>query len=72
VALWKRLWLLFTVIWVVVAALNVGTIVAFAEGELEQEKALLPLVLAFLVPAALYALGWGWALFRRHRGERGD
>ena len=72
VALWKKLWLLFTVIWVVVAALNVGSIVAFSEGELEQEKALVPFVLAFLVPAALYAVGWLWELFRRHRGERGD
>jgi len=29
-ALWRKLWLLFTVIWVVVAALNVFTILAFA------------------------------------------
>jgi hypothetical protein len=70
--LWQKLWLLFTVIWVVVAALNVGTIIAFSEGELEQQKALLPLVLAFAVPAALYALGWLWQLFRRHRGKRAD
>ena len=31
-ALWQRLWLLFAVIWIVVAGLNAGTILAFAEG----------------------------------------
>jgi len=70
--LWQKLWLLFTLIWLVVAALNVGTIIAFSEGELERQKALLPLVLAFAVPAALYLTGWLWQLFRRHRGERAD
>ena len=67
-ALWKKLWLLFAVIWVVVAALNAGTIIAF----FEPEKAVLPIVLGVVVPAAAYLLGWGWELFRRHRGERGD
>ena len=41
--LWKRLWLLFTVIWVVVAALNIVTILAFSEGEIDSRKALFPL-----------------------------
>jgi hypothetical protein len=63
--LWQKLWLLFTLIWLVVAGLNVGTIIAFSEGELEQQKALLPLVLAVAVPAALYAVGWLWARWRR-------
>ena len=64
-ALWKKLWLLFSVIWVVVAALNVATILAFSEGEVEQQKAVYPLVFAVLVPAVLYAIGWGWARWRR-------
>jgi hypothetical protein len=63
-ALWKRLWLLFTVIWSVVAALNVFTILAFAEGA-EREKALRPLLFAFAVPAALYLAGWLWERFFR-------
>ena len=58
-ALWQRLWLLFTVIWVVVAGLNVFTIVAFSEGA-EREKAIYPLLFAVAVPAALYGLIWGW------------
>lgn len=62
-ALWKRLWLLFTVIWAVVAALNVFTILVFAEGA-EREKALTPLFFGFAVPAALYALGWLWERWR--------
>jgi hypothetical protein len=65
-ALWKKLWLLFSVIWVVVAALNVFTILAFAEGA-EREKFLRPLLFAFAVPAALYLLGWLWERFRRSR-----
>jgi len=66
-ALWKRLWLLFTVIWTVVAALNVFTILAFAEGA-EREKALTPLLLGFAVPAVLYLLGWLWERWR-NRGQ---
>ena len=29
--LWKKLWLLFTVIWVIVAGLNVASILAFGD-----------------------------------------
>jgi hypothetical protein len=67
-ALWKRLWLLFSVIWAVVAALNVFAILAFAEGA-EREKALTPLLFGFAVPATLYLLGWLWERwkFRRSR-----
>ena len=50
--LWKKLWLLFTVIWVVVAGLNVATILAFAEEGPERQKALIPLALA----AAAFAI----------------
>jgi hypothetical protein len=65
-ALWKKLWLLFTAIWVVVAALQVVTILAFAEGA-EREKAVVPLVLGLAVPPLLYALGWLWERWRRKR-----
>jgi hypothetical protein len=65
-AFWKKLWLLFTVIWVVVALLNVVTIVAFAEGA-EREKALMPLFFALAVPALLYLLGWLWARWKARR-----
>jgi hypothetical protein len=64
-ALWQKLWLLFAVIWVVVAGLNAATIIAFSEGELEQQKALFPLVLAVAVPAVTYLLLWAWVRLRR-------
>jgi hypothetical protein len=60
--LWKKLWLLFTVIWVVVSALNAGTILAFSE---EHEKALRPIVLGVIVPALLYLVGLAWQRLRR-------
>ncbi|HZS69555.1 MAG TPA: hypothetical protein VFA72_20770 [Burkholderiales bacterium] len=60
--LWQKLWLLFTVIWVVVSGLNAGTILAFSE---EHEKAVQPLVLGVAVPAVLYLLLWGWQRLRR-------
>ena len=61
--LWQKLWLLFTVIWVVVAALNVVTILAFGE-EIPPEKALWPAFFAVAVPAAAYALAWAWDRWR--------
>ena len=60
--LWKRLWLLFTVIWVVVSGLNAGTILAFSE---EHEKALRPLVLMIAVPLVLYLILAAWIRLRR-------
>ena len=60
--LWKRLWLLFTVIWVVVSGLNAGTILAFSE---EHEKALRPLVLMVAVPLLLYVILAVWFRLRR-------
>jgi hypothetical protein len=60
--LWKRLWLLFTVIWVVVSGLNAGTILAFSE---EHEKALRPLVLMIAVPLLLYVILAAWFRLRR-------
>jgi hypothetical protein len=64
--LWRKFWLLFTVIWLVVAALNVFSILAFAEGELDREKVWMPLAFGILVPAALYLVGLLWeTLIRR-------
>lgn len=55
-ALWRRFWLLGSVIWVVVCLLSVFSILAFSEGE--EGKALQPLLLAVAVPAAAYLLLW--------------
>ena len=55
-ALWRRFWLLGSVIWVVVCLLNVFSILAFSEGE--EGKALQPLLLAVAVPAVAYAALW--------------
>lgn len=57
--LWQKLWLLFTVIWVVVAGLNVASILAFGD-EVEPQKALWPAFFGVAVPAAVYGLGWVW------------
>jgi len=62
-ALWKRFWLLASVIWIVVCLLNAVTILAFSEGE--AAKAVQPLVLAAAVPALLYALLWLYFRLRR-------
>jgi hypothetical protein len=64
-ALWKKLWLLFAVIWVIVAALQAITIIAFSPEE--QDKALQPIIFGIGVPAALYLLGWAWERFRRRK-----
>jgi hypothetical protein len=61
--LWQKLWLLFTVIWVVVAGLNIATILAFGD-EIAPEKALWPLFFAVVVPAAAYLLAWSWQKLR--------
>ncbi|HYL88557.1 MAG TPA: hypothetical protein VEU32_07295 [Burkholderiales bacterium] len=65
-ALWKKLWILFTVIWVVVAALNAGTIIAFSD---EPEKAVRPIVVGLVVPIALFAVLWVWQRLRREPPE---
>jgi hypothetical protein len=62
--LWKRLWLLFAVIWIVVAGLNVLTILAFSD-EAEHRKAILPAIYAIAVPAGLYLVLWFWNFLRR-------
>jgi len=60
--LWQKLWLLFAVIWMVVAALQAGTILAFSG---EPAKALQPALYGVAVPAAAYLLGWLWSRWRR-------
>ena len=62
--LWKKLWLLFTVIWVIVAGLNAMAILVFSEGT-EREKAALPIAFGVLVPAVLYGLGLLWVRFSK-------
>ena len=57
-ALWKKFWLLLSVIWVVVSGLNAATILAFSE---ETEKVWRPIALAIAVPALGYLIGWAWA-----------
>jgi hypothetical protein len=52
------------VIWVVVAALNAASILAFGE-EVDRDKALKPLLWGVAVPAVVYLLGWLWALWRK-------
>ena len=64
--LWQKLWILFSVIWVVVAGLNVFTILAFAD-EAEWDKAIRPAWLALAVPAVLYFVIWGYATLRERR-----
>ena len=64
--LWRKLWLLFTVIWVVVSGLNAATILAFSE---EREKAVQPIVFGVAVPAALYLVLWIWQRLRRKPPE---
>ena len=61
-ALWQKLWLLFAVIWVLVAAIQAGTILAFSG---EPDKALQPVLYGVAVPAAAYFLAWLWNRWRR-------
>jgi len=67
---WKKFWLLFTVIWVVVTGLNAFTIIAFSDEQ--QAKALQPLVLLVAVPALLYLLGLGWDWMRKKKNSVPD
>jgi hypothetical protein len=66
--LWKKLWLLFSLIWVGVAALNVFTILAF--GDNPAGSWLRPLLLMLGVPAAAYTVGWIAERVGRRRGDR--
>jgi hypothetical protein len=64
--LWKRFWLLFCVIWVVVAGLNVLTILAFSDPA-EYGKAVAPALYGIAVPAALYLVLWLWHLWKNRK-----
>lgn len=66
-ALWKKLWLLFTVIWLVITALQAATILAV--GEEPPEKAIQPIVLGIAVPALVYLLLWAWVKLRSGKGS---
>jgi hypothetical protein len=50
------------VIWVVVATLQVGTILAIAD---EPDKAIQPAIYGVLVPAVAYFLAWVWNRLRK-------
>jgi hypothetical protein len=63
VALWKRFWLLFSVMWVVVAGLHAGTILATSD-EIEHGRAWTSAAFGVLVPAAAYLVGWTWEKIR--------
>lgn len=63
-ALWKRFWLLFSVMWVVVAGLHVATILAFSD-EIEHRRAAWSALFGVLVPAVLYGVGWIWEKLRK-------
>jgi hypothetical protein len=65
-ALWKKFWLLFAVIWVLLAVLQAATILAFGE-EVDRAKALKPILFGIAVPAVAYLLGWLWALWRKRQ-----
>lgn len=67
--LWRRFWLLFTAIWVVVSLLHVLTL-AMADGEPQQERLTTLVLLTVLAPAALYGIGRLWeSLTRRGRDK---
>ena len=70
-ALWKKLWLLFSAIWVIVALLNVVTILAFSD-QVEHRKALVPVAFGVLVPALAYAFGWVWEKLRKAKKSGSD
>ena len=60
--LWKKFWILLSVIWVVVSGLNAATIIAFSPDE--AQKAWRPILLGIAVPALLYAVLWLWARWK--------
>jgi len=69
-ALWKKLVLLFTVIWVAVGLLHAVTILALADAA-ERDKAWTPILMTIAVPPIVYLIAWGIVRLRG-RGEDGD
>ena len=65
-AFWKKLWLLFTVIWVIVASLNIMTILVFSD-EIEHSRVFVPAVFAVAVPAAAFLFGFLWEFLRKRK-----
>jgi hypothetical protein len=66
--LWKKLWLLFSVIWVFVGLLHVTTILALADAA-ERSRVWTPIVFTLVVPPLVYALAWVVARLRRREGH---
>jgi hypothetical protein len=64
--IWKRFWILFTAIWLLMALLSAATMIAFAEN-IEADRMIKLLAGAVLVPAALYAAGSLQYRFRKRR-----
>ena len=60
--MWRKWWLLFTVIWVAVAGIQVAVILATSE---QTEKAVRPAVVGIAIPAVLFTLGWVWERLRK-------
>lgn len=54
--MWKRFWILFTGIWLLVSLMSVATVLAFGE-RMTLEGVLQLLAVAILPPAVLYAAG---------------
>lgn len=69
--LWKRFWLLFTVIWLVVSLLHALTLLTLGE-EAPGDRLAALLLATVLVPAGLYGIGraWEWVHGKRRRGQR--
>lgn len=66
--LWRKLWLLFSVLWVVICALSALTLIAAGEpGGLE--KVWTPVALAIGVPPLAYLFAWGVSALRRRAGR---
>lgn len=68
--LWKKLWLLFTVLWVFVGLLHVATILALADP-VERGKVWLPVAITVGGPPIAYLLAW-FAVWLRERGGHED
>ncbi len=64
--IWKRFWILFTAIWLLIALMNMATVFVFAE-KVDAARLLQQVIVVVLVPAALYAVG----ALRDHVRRRG-